>query len=233
MPQIPVPRYPEDFGGYQGEELVNEDWLYIYRNYLEEHFAQGDNLEGHHDPRIVVAFRNSRNPDSFNDLVGGYNITSGELRLWRATADPGKDPMQRISKLGVHPDGVARLQAGMTRNCFKYGFHHNHRSHPAMRQCAVIPFERFDTEEQAWYTPEKQTIRGFNVHRSKFHGKARWVGDWSHGCLVFPDRHEHWRYLLWMGYPKNGPHRAPIAVRNRRHSVVVIDITHTLPEKSL
>lgn len=229
MPLIPVPSFPEDFGGAYGDELVSEDWLAVYHNMLEEFFAFGDRAEGHHFQRIIVAFRNFRDPDSFNDLIGGYDLSSGDLRLWRGTTDPGKNPMRRISKLGVHKDGVARLKPGLTKNCLRYGYHHNDRRHPALVQRGgdVIPFERFDTETETWYTPEPQTIRGFNVHRTKFKDAARYVGDWSHGCLVMPNRLEHWRYLLWMGYPTHGPMAAPKAVQNRRLSLALFDITPT------
>lgn len=228
--QMPTPS-DEDFGGIQDQVLVDPVWINAHRNFLRNSFTEAEQVEGHmHPDRIVVAFRNHNDPDSFNDLAGVYNLLDPEadLVLYRCTVDPGKNPMQRISKIGVHKDGVARMKPGVHHNVLGYGYHHNDRRHPALVQRAPIPFERFNPDTQEWYTPEAQqkTLRGFNVHRSFWDRSAKHVGDWSHGCITFANRLAHWEFLTkHAGYPVHGPAAATSHVRNRRLSLALFDIT--------
>jgi len=142
----------------------------------------------------VVALRRAEEPGEWNDLIG---IMGGGLSLWfKGTTDPGRRPMK--GGRGVHHAGVARIAPGFYHDVWGWGWHKGNRKHPCLRQKNPVPFERYRHNKWNLHAPD---VRGFNLHRSRWSGTPEHVGHYSHGCIVIPDRLEHWEFLQTLGYP--------------------------------
>jgi len=143
---------------------------------------------------LIVGLRRADEPGTWNDLIG---ILGGGISLWfKGTTDPGRKPMQ--GGRGVHSSGVARIVPGYHKGMWGWGWHKNNKSHPCLKQKGAVPFERW--KDGRWH-PYDPDIRGFNCHRSRWSGVPSKVGNYSHGCIVIPDRLEHWELCQTIGYP--------------------------------
>ncbi len=174
-------------------------------------------FDHYHFPRpnrpLVVGLRRAEEPGTWNDLIG---VMGGGISLWfNGTTDPGRRPMQ--GGPGVHWAGVARIQPGYHKGMWGWGWHKGNRRHPCLKQKSPVPFERWRHNKWNAYDPD---IRGFNLHRSRWDGQPEFVGAYSHGCIVIPDRIEHWELCKTLGYPD-----PPLSDEQTKHRIdfVLID----------
>jgi hypothetical protein len=151
---------------------------------------------------VIVATGTDQWTDTFDDLIGyALRTENGWVgEVYPGTTDPGVGPRRGKSKIGVHTDGVARIDPGWYPDVYAFGWHKGRRDHPALVQVGDVAYRRY--HNGAWKTPTRG-VRGFNVHRAAWEASAR-VGDFSHGCLVFANRLDHWQFLLRVGYPEHG-----------------------------
>ena len=159
------------------------------------------------DQPIVVGLRRAEQPGEWNDLIG---VFGGGISLWfNGTTDPGRRPME--GGRGVHSSGVARITPGYHHDMWGWGWHKGHRRHPCLKQKSPVQFERYRRGSWNLYAPD---VRGFNLHRARWEGTPEHVGHYSHGCIVIPDRREHWQLCKVLGYPD-----PPFTAEQEKHRI--------------
>ncbi len=169
---------------------------------------------------LIVGARIEGITDLFDEYVGILH-PDGTLGLWSATTEPGRCVVnsEGVGRWATHPAGAARVALGMHEDVYGYGHHHSRLDHPCMKQREVMRFERWDGD--AWI-PYKADNRHQNIHRAGWNGSVR-VRNFSHGCLVFQNRLEHWHFLLALGYPEHGTEDPTWDARCReRYSLLVV-----------
>ena len=178
---------------------------------------------------LIVAGRTEGITNLFDEYVG-ILFPDGSLKLWAATTEPGLAPYmnQGTGGLATHPAGVARVKTGFHEDIYGFGYHkvstHGYKQ-PCMKQREPIVFERWDGLMWVLYIAD---YRGLNIHRSRWDGTATNVGHFSHGCLVFANRIDHWNFLLALGYPEHGRNDPTWeAALSLRFSLLVIQLDKT------
>ncbi len=174
---------------------------------------------------IMVALRNRKGQDDFNDWLGWYDVYTGALRLWEGTTDPGYAPRLGTGRVSTNPKGVGRILPGWWPKVYSYGWHHSSRKHPCLKHNGCLGIERFDLGALEWVRDKFTYNRSFNVHRAGSKGISKVVSDYSHGCLVFANRVDHWDFLVDMGFPEHGFEGDLQRPSDGRVGLLLIDIT--------
>jgi hypothetical protein len=130
-----------------------------------------------------------RHPDmgnAFNDLLGCAYKSNGEwqLRLWKATTDPGRYYLQNPMNSG----GTAVMKPGQYRGLWQLGLHRS--SYQALVQTGneVTVWRDADGDASLDFDESKLSTGyfGINHHKSGTHSEA--VDKWSAGCQVHKDQ---------------------------------------------
>jgi len=157
---------------------------------LQQHILDSGvlNTESHRKAYypLVFAMTNTERTDMFDDTIGYTYVDDTGERLWffcHGTTGPGKNLK------GVHKGGVATVAIGYHANVW-YLHMHNWK-YEALCQRRAITITRHGVV--------MKTFSGVNCHMSNANRRReglsdeqiqwlverRYVGNWSHGCIVF------------------------------------------------
>jgi hypothetical protein len=154
---------------------------------LKKEFEKNDYafFEGEEFDLNFFGLRSAAQGNVFNDLIGCAYKSGGtwQLRLWRATTDPGRYYLQNPMNSG----GAAIVKPGQYRGVWQLGLHCS--SYQALVQTGNEITVWRDVNQDALLDFDESKVStgyfGINHHKAGTHSEQ--VDKWSAGCQVHGD----------------------------------------------
>lgn len=153
----------------------------------------------------IFGIRNNTNndqiKDSFNDWIGvAWIDKNGEknIKVFKATTDPGLKELQDPSFSAAQKDGTAILAEGQYRSAYKLGYHgRGNWQHPALVQVGKVYLYRDNNKDSKldYINKQEALYTGINIHASSLWKETQFIGRYSAGCQVFANGNEYYEFI--------------------------------------